>query len=279
MFNKIGFGLALTAAFGLMACSDSSSGSDSGKVTLHCKVLKEEPLTLQHSEGGMSFKSVYELTPEGKMKTTYEFPSESIAKEECADSKGDDSIDVTCDGKKVIEISKESSSKNEFKTMVTAIKDDCVESDGQTVTIDKDGYIVDDDDDDDDDDGDAGPATESSCDFDINADAWEYTFTNEDDFDKSEGSVRYEFDGKDYTVVRITKSTSKDASQTCTEDAADSYNDEFSDATISKKTEASCDGKTLVLKTTDTYRNYEEEFGYTKQQLMYTLAASCRAGY
>lgn len=277
MFNKIGFGLALTAAFGLMACSDSSSGSDSGKVTLHCKVLKKEPLTLQHSEGGLSFKSVYELTPEGKMKATYEFPSESIAKEECADSKGDDSIDVTCDGKKVIEVSKEVVSKTEFETMVTEMKDDCVESDGQTVTIDKDGYIVDDDDDDDDE---GGPATATSCEFDINADAWEYNKSSEDlTGNKSTGTVRYDFDGKNYTMVSTTKTTGKYVAAMCSDEVLESYNFEEDDPGYgSTKSVASCDDGVFTMKITTVVLNYEEQ-GFTKEILKETATSACIAGY
>ena len=282
MLNKLGLGLALMAAFGLMACSSSSS-SDNGKVTLSCKVAKESPLTIKESAGIRgSVTIIYDQNEDGKMVVTYDFGNQSDADDECEDAqKGSEFEEVTCNGKKVVEVSSETATEKEFKALVDNIKEDCIESDGQTVTIDKEGYIVDDDEDDGDDgdDGDEGPATASSCDFDVKADVWEYSFEYEDEVDKSKGSVRYEFDGKDYTVVRTTKSTSKDADLACTKEAAASYNDEYNTTNMSKKTEASCEGKALVLKTTDVYRDYEEEFGYTKQNLVATVTASCRAGY
>ena len=283
MLKKLSFGLALTAAFGLMACSDSSSGSDGGKVTISCKVLKEKPLTIKESEGPFSATITYDLNKDGNPVATYEFSSDAIAKDECEDMGKDNEYgDVTCTGKKIVAVYNEVASEKEFQEFLDAMKEDCIESDGMTVNLDEDNVIDldgDEDGDDDGEDGDEGPATESSCDFDVNADVWEYSFEYEDEVDKSKGSVRYEFDGKDYTVVRTTKNTSKDADLACTEEAAASYNDEYNTTNMSKKTEASCEGKALVLKTTDVYRDYEEEFGFTKQSLVATVTASCRAGY
>ena len=95
MLKKFGMGLALTATFGLLACSDSSSSSDGGKVTISCKVEKEKPLTIKSSEGPFSGTITYDLNKDGKVVETYEISSEAVAKDECAEMEKDEDINTT----------------------------------------------------------------------------------------------------------------------------------------------------------------------------------------
>ena len=154
MLKKLSFGLALTAAFGLMACSDSSSGGDGGTVTISCKVLKEKPLTIKSSEGPFSGTITYDLNKDGKVVETYEISSEAVAKDECEEMEKDEMYgEVTCTGKKIVGVYSEAVSEDDFQEFVEGLKEECIESDGKTVKLDDDGGL---DLDDDDDDGDGG---------------------------------------------------------------------------------------------------------------------------
>lgn len=277
MLNKLSFGLALTAAFGLMACSDSSSSSDNGKVTISCKVVKENPLTLKGNVGGRSAATVvYDLNKDGKMVATYDFGSQADADEECADAQKDSQFEeVTCEGKKVTEISAETSTEAEYKVMADLIKEDCIESDGQTVTIDKDGYIIDDDEEEGDgDEKDSGENVAASCDFGID-DPWEYSYVADDVMGKSSGTVKFKIDGKDFVSTTVTKTSGSTAATMCKhpEALAEMAGEDYEDEYISSKYEVSCEGSVYVMKIVSVEKNATED--KTKEELYQQAKTSC----
>lgn len=276
MFNKIGFGLALTAAFGLMACSSSSS-SDNGKVTISCKVAKESPLTIKESAGIRgSVTIIYDQNEDGKMVVTYDFGSQSDADDECEDAqKGSEFEEVTCNGKKVVEVSSETATEKEFKDLVDNIKEDCIESDGQTVTIDKDGYIIDDDEEEGDgDEKDSGENVAASCDFGID-DPWEYSYVADDVMGKSSGTVKFKIDGKDFVSTTVTKTSGSTAATMCKhpEALAEMAGEDYEDEYISSKYEVSCEGSVYVMKIVSVEKNATEN--KTKEELYQQAKTSC----
>ena len=289
MLKKFGMGLALTATFGLLACDDSSSGSDGGTVTVSCKVESENPLVTKMSEGGISFTTKYELDKDGKLVQTYEYSSQAIADDECTDlEKEMGEVDVTCEGKKVIVVDREPISEKVFKTTVDIAKSACQEMDGKKVSVngdDEDGGVPGGKDNGgigskDGDEGGSAPKT-SSCEFDVNKDVWEYTTSSEDMLgSKHESKTRYEFKGKDYTVTTESKTSGGySATAQCSDEVLEAYNYEEDDPdTGSIKSEASCDGNVFKLKTVQVVKNYEEQ-GFTKESLVTTLTAACQAGY
>ena len=285
MLKKFGMGLALTATFGLLACSDSSSGSGGGKVTISCKVLKEEPLTIKSSEGGISGTITYDRYKDGKVVETYEFSSDAVAKEECEEMEKDASYEeVDCDGKKITTVSSDEATDTEFKSLVKMLKEECVASDGKTVKMDDDGTIDLDDEDnkdlfgeDDEDDEDVVFKT-SSCEFDVNKDKWEYSYSGSKDLTGavSSGEVTYEFKSDSYTIIRTTRTKGGYISTTCSyESALDQMNSEYEDEYVKSKMETYCEGNVLISKSTTTNIGSD----YDKESLLEGAVSSCQSGY
>lgn len=99
--KKIGFALSLTAAFGLMACGDSSSNSNGGMPS--CNVTSDaNSVTRSMSYGGESV--VVKQTIEGNYlitTTTYKGMPKDAVEEECEEAKYDREAEVTCEGNSV----------------------------------------------------------------------------------------------------------------------------------------------------------------------------------
>ena len=99
--KKLGFALSLTAAFGLMACGDSSSNSNGGMPS--CNVTSDaNSVTRSMSYGGESV--VVKQTIEGNYlitTTTFKGMPKDAVEEECQEAKYDREAEVTCEGNSV----------------------------------------------------------------------------------------------------------------------------------------------------------------------------------
>ena len=281
MLKKIGLGLTLTAAFGLMSCDDSSStGSSGGTVTISCKVVSENPFTIKSSEAGIGGNMTYELK-DGKVVETYKFDDSSIAKDECNDMKSRGGYSkVTCDGKKVVAYSEDEMTDAEFKQYKKSLKKYCEDMDGKTIDINDWG---------DDDDGPTSSSsaakssssvksstTTSSCDFKLSDDKWEYSYTVEKDASgtSAKGTVTYEFKGKDVTIKSTSTKSGTIVKSICPTMKEEDYDE--SDEDGSSKMETTCDGNDMIVKTTDVIRDYEKNYA-SKDEMQQALTTQCRA--
>lgn len=99
--KKLGFALSLTAAFGLMACGDSSSSASGG--TPSCNVSSDaNSVTRSMSYGGETVE--VKQTIEGDYlitASTYKGMPKEAVEEECQDAKYDRNAEVTCEGNTV----------------------------------------------------------------------------------------------------------------------------------------------------------------------------------
>ena len=282
MLKKFGMGLALTATFGLMACGDSSSSSDGGKVTLSCKVLKEKPLTIKSTEGAFSETITYDLNKDGKVVETFEISSEAIAKDECAEMEKDEMYDeVTCTGKKIVGIYSDTYSEKEFQDFVKLMKEECIESDGKTVKLEDDGALDLDDEDNkkelggDDDDGGEFLDNPPSCVFDADADEWGYSYSTGKDVTgiSSATDVEYRIEGKDLVQVTTVEAIGANAKLACPslKDTDGEYKDEY----MSNKMETTCTDEGMITKSTTINYGYMDE--WTKEQVVKNIKAACEA--
>ena len=275
MLKKLSFGLALTAAFGLMACSDSSSGGDGGTVTISCKVLKEKPLTIKSSEGPFSGTITYDLNKDGKVVETYEISSEAVAKDECEEMEKDEMYgEVTCTGKKIVGVYSETYSEKDFQDFVELMKEECIESDGKTVKLDDDGGLDLDDDDDDDDGGEFLP-NKPSCVFDKKDDEWGYSYSTGKDASgtSSATDVEYRIEGKDLVHVSTIEYIGANVKLACPSMKAN--DGEYKDEYASEKTETTCTDNGMIIKSTSTKYGYLDE--YTKEQVVEEIKTECEA--
>ena len=99
--KKLGFALSLTAAFGLMACGDSSSSASGG--TPSCNVSSDaNSVTRSMSYGGETVE--VKQTIEGDYlitASTYKGMPKEAVEEECQEAKYDINAEVTCEGNTV----------------------------------------------------------------------------------------------------------------------------------------------------------------------------------
>lgn len=99
--KKLGFALSLTAAFGLMACGDSSSSASGG--TPSCNVSSDaNSVTRSMSYGGETVE--VKQTIEGDYlitASTYKGMPKEAVEEECQEAKYDSNAEVTCEGNTV----------------------------------------------------------------------------------------------------------------------------------------------------------------------------------
>lgn len=99
--KKLGFALSLTAAFGLMACGDSSSSAGGG--TPSCNVSSDaNSVTRSMSYGGETVE--VKQTIEGDYlitASTYKGMPKEAVEEECQEAKYDRNAEVTCEGNTV----------------------------------------------------------------------------------------------------------------------------------------------------------------------------------
>ena len=96
-------------AFGLVACSDSSSNADPD--TLKCVVKSEKPLIMESSFNGVFSRTTVELRG-GKLIQTVESPNARVIDENCKALKSDsDYGEVLCDAESVVAISREEMSE------------------------------------------------------------------------------------------------------------------------------------------------------------------------
>ena len=282
MLKKFGMGLALTATFGLLACSDSSSSSDGGKVTISCKVVKEKPLTIKSSEGPFSGTITYDLNKDGKVVETYEISSEDVAKDECAEMEKDEMYgEVTCTGKKIVGIYSETYSEEEFQEFVEMMKEECIGSDGKTVNLDDDGALDLDDEDNkkelggDDDEGGEFLDNPPSCNFDEDADEWGYSYSTGKDVSgtSSATDVEYRIEGKDLVQVTTTEYIGSAMKLACP--SVKGSDGEIKDEYMSEKTETTCTDEGMITKSTAISYGYMDE--WTKEQVVKNIKASCEA--
>ena len=99
--KKVGVALSLTAAFGLMACGDSSSNANGGMPS--CNVTSDaNSVTRSMSYGGESV--VVKQTIEGDYlitSTTFKGMTKDAVEEECEEAKYERGAEVTCSGNTV----------------------------------------------------------------------------------------------------------------------------------------------------------------------------------
>ena len=99
--TKLGLALSLTAAFGLMACGDSSSSASGG--TPSCNVSSDaNSVTRSMSYGGETVE--VKQTIEGDYlitASTYKGMPKEAVEEECQEAKYDGNAEVTCEGNTV----------------------------------------------------------------------------------------------------------------------------------------------------------------------------------
>ena len=188
---------------------------------------------------------------------------------------------VTCDGKKVIAYTEEEMTDDAFKKYTKSLKKYCEEMDGKTVNVND---LVDDDDD--------GPqsssskakssssakssTTTSSCDFKLDDNKWEYSYSVPKDAAgiSTEGTVRYEFKGKDVTKTVITTSTGSMIPTVCAGMQEGDYEDEYEDG--SYKMETTCTDEKMIVKTVEVMLDYEKNFASTKEEMRQSMVAQCK---
>ena len=277
MLKKIGLGLTLTAAFGLMSCEDSSSTSSSGgEVTISCKVVSEDPFTIKSSEAGISGNITYELI-DGKVVETYKFDNSALAEDECEDMKSRKGYTkVKCDGKKIVAYTDDEQTEAQFKRYTKQLKDYCESMDGR-----KDASDFRDDD---------SPkssssiakssssakssTTISSCDFNLNDNVWEFSYSADIGAAgmSTKETIRYEFKGKNVTKTITTTSTGSLIPSVCESYKADDYEEE--DEYGSFKVETTCNGNDMIVKSIDVTFDYEKNYA-TKEEILHGAKAQC----
>jgi len=281
MLKKFGMGLALTATFGLLACSDSSS-SDDGKVTVHCKVVKEKPLTINSTEGPFSGTITYDLNADGKIVETYEMTNEALAKDECEELQQDEEYgEVTCTGKKIVAVYEETSSEKEFQQFTSMMKTECESMDGKSVKLDEGGDLDLDDEDNkkelggDDDDGGEFLDNPPSCNFDADADEWGYSYSTGKDVSgtSSATDVEYRIEGKDLVQVTTTEYIGSAMKLACP--SMKETDGEYKDEYVSNTMETTCTDEGMITKSTAISYGYMDE--WTKEQVVKNIKAGCEA--
>lgn len=276
MLKKLSFGVALTAAFGLMACSDSSS-SNGGSVTVSCKVVSQNPFTIKSTEGNISGTIKFELNKDGIVVETNEFATEAMQQEVCEERQDDSEYkEVECSGKKVVTYSSETMTEKEFKDYLESAEAWCKASDGKKVTIDDEGEeVIDLDDDDDGDEGGEFLPNKPSCVFDEDADEWGYSYSTGKDVTgiSSATDVEYRIEGKDLVQVTTVEAIGANAKLACPslKDTDGEYKDEY----MSNKMETTCTDEGMITKSTTINYGYMDE--WTKEQVVKNIKAGCEA--
>ena len=111
---------AITAAMGLVACGDSSSNAGIES----CKVISENPLTLETVQQGVSVKITIDLIKDKVNQTI--IADQDISEQSCREySKDSDYEDVYCMGNKLITISKKSYTQSDFSTIKQQYISEC----------------------------------------------------------------------------------------------------------------------------------------------------------
>ncbi len=111
---------AITAAMGLVACGDSSSNAGIES----CKVISENPLTLETVQQGVSVKITIDLIKDKVNQTI--IADQDISEQSCREySKDSDYEDVYCMGNKLITISKKSYTQTDFNKIEQQYINEC----------------------------------------------------------------------------------------------------------------------------------------------------------
>ena len=111
---------AITAAMGLVACGDSSSNA----WIESCKVISENPLTLETVQQGVSVKITIDLIKDKVNQTI--IADQDISEQSCREySKDSDYEDVYCMGNKLITISKKSYTQTDFNKIEQQYINEC----------------------------------------------------------------------------------------------------------------------------------------------------------
>ena len=113
--------IALMAAFGFIACDDSSSSSSNGT---SCKVLSQEPLVIETVQEGVKSETTFKLEGNKVIETIK--ADRDIPEEVCNSYKNDsDYGDIECNKNTVTMTSKDELSKNEFETLKNQAINSC----------------------------------------------------------------------------------------------------------------------------------------------------------
>ncbi len=111
---------ATIAAMGLVACGDSSSNAGIES----CKVISENPLTLETVQQGVSVKITIDLIKDKVNQTI--IADQDISEQSCREySKDSDYEDVYCMGNKLITISKKSYTQTDFNKIEQQYINEC----------------------------------------------------------------------------------------------------------------------------------------------------------
>ena len=111
---------AITAAMGLVACGDSSSNAGIES----CKVISENPLTLETVQQGVSVKITIDLIKDKVNQTI--IADQDISEQSCREySKDSDYEDVYCMGNKLITTSKKSYTQTDFNKIEQQYINEC----------------------------------------------------------------------------------------------------------------------------------------------------------
>lgn len=104
--------MSLTAAMGLVACSDSSSNAD---VIENCKITSQDPFTFETTlQEGVTSVTTFELKEDKIVQTMFTIPN--IPSEGCEElMENNEDYDIDCSGNTFIATSKKSYTQSGFE--------------------------------------------------------------------------------------------------------------------------------------------------------------------
>ena len=136
-FWKFGIALSLTAAFGLIACNDTSSSTDDKDApyeagTIGCKGTSQKPFVQEVRMDDLTITTTMTLE-EGVVVETIEY-NKPIPADSCEHYKLDQNYaKVTCNDKSIKAVNKDKSTEAEFEALTQIISKFCKESNGQKI--------------------------------------------------------------------------------------------------------------------------------------------------
>ena len=135
-FLKMGFALSLVAAFGIVACDDSTSAEDSNDPNaISCKVSQEmtetDPLIFTTVKGSISSTTTFK-NDNGIAVMTVEF-NQDVPEAECLEYTEDygDNLQVECKGKTITATSEEKLNNTFFDIFSETLKGECSSINGK----------------------------------------------------------------------------------------------------------------------------------------------------
>ena len=135
-FLKMGFALSLVAAFGIVACDDSTSAEESNDPNaISCKVSQEmtetDPLIFTTVKGNITSTTTFK-NDNGIATMTVEF-NQDVPEEECTEYMEDygEHLQVVCKGKTITAKSEEKLNDTFFDIFSETLKGECKSIDGK----------------------------------------------------------------------------------------------------------------------------------------------------